>query len=104
MQKGKKHLSKCHAKNQSRIQRTSQKEKEKESASVSKPVNQSSITSFTTKEETVKAEIRWVLESLLSNYSFSSCSTKKELFQLCLMMTVLLPSNFQWKIWNGSLL
>ena len=75
--KRKKHLLKCSAKNQSRIQLTSsQKEKEKESASVSEPVNQSLITCFITKEETVKAEIRWAFESLLSYYSFISCSTK----------------------------
>ena len=49
----KKHLWKCPAKNQSRIQlRSSQKEKEKESAPISEPVNQSLITSFITKEET----------------------------------------------------
>ena len=75
--KRKKHLLKCLAKNQSRIQLTSsQKEKEKESASVSEPVNQSLITCFITKEETVKAEIRWPFESLLSYYSFILCSTK----------------------------
>ena len=56
--KGEKHLLKCPAKNQSGIQLTSsQKEKEKESASDSEPVYQSSITSFITKEETVKAEV-----------------------------------------------
>ena len=47
-EKGKKHLLKSPAKSQLRIQL--------ESASVSKPVNQSSITSFITKEETVKTE------------------------------------------------
>ena len=57
--KRKKHLLKYPAKNQSRIQLTlSQNEKEKESVSVSEPANQSSITFFITKEETVKAEIR----------------------------------------------
>ena len=72
---------KCSAKNQSRIQLTSsQKEKEKESASDSEPINQSSITPFITMEETVKAEIQWVCESLLSNYSCNLCSTKMELF------------------------
>ena len=43
----KKHLLKCLAKSQSRIQ-------EKESASVRDPVNLSSIMFFITKEETVK--------------------------------------------------
>ena len=77
MQKEKKHLLKCPAKNQLRIQLTSSlKKKEKETASVSKLVSQSSITSFITKEETVKAEIHWVLGSLPSNHSFNSCSTK----------------------------
>ena len=72
---------KCSAKNQSRIQLTSsQKEKEKESASDSEPINQSSITPFITMEDTVKAEIQWVCESLLSNYSCNLCSTKMELF------------------------
>ena len=52
------------------------KKKEKETASVSKLINRSSITSFITKEETVKAEIHWVLGSLPSNHSFNSCSTK----------------------------
>ena len=81
MQKGKKHLLKCRAKSQSGIQLTSlQKEKEKESASVSEPVNQSSTMSFITKEDVVKAKICWALESLLSNYSFNSCSTKTALF------------------------
>ena len=77
----KKRLSKGPVKNQPKIQLTSsQKEKEKESASVSEPVNQSSIMSFITKEETMKTEICWVFESLLSNCSFVSCSTKTELF------------------------
>ena len=93
----KKHLLKGPVKNQSKIQLTSsQKEKEKESASVSEPVNQSSIMSFITKEETMKTEICWVLESLLSNCSFVSCSIKTELFTVCLV-TVPLPSNFQWE-------
>ena len=56
-EKGKKHLLKSPAKSQSRIQLASyQKEKKKESASVSKPVSQSSTTFFITKEETVKTE------------------------------------------------
>ena len=55
--KEKKHLLKSPAKSQSRIQlASSQKERKKESASVSKPVNQSSTTSFIAKEETVKTE------------------------------------------------
>ena len=79
--KREKTLLKSPAKNQSRIHLAlSKKEKEKESASVSKPVNQSLITSFITKEETVKAETHWALEFLLSNYSFNFCSTKTELF------------------------
>ena len=57
--KGSKHLLKCPAINQSKIQLTSsEKEKENDSTSTSKPINQSSIASFITKEETVKAEIR----------------------------------------------
>ena len=75
---GKKHLLKCPGKNQARIELTSPKENQPDS--VSEPVHQSSVTSFITKEETVKAEIRWTLETLQSNYSFNSCSQKSELF------------------------
>ena len=76
--KGKKHLLKCPGKNQAQIELTSPKENQPDS--VSEPVHQSSVTSFITKEETVKAEIRWTLETLQSNYSFNSCSQKSELF------------------------
>ena len=31
-------------------------------------------------DNTVKAEIRWALESLMSNFSYNSCSSKSELF------------------------
>ena len=76
--KGKKHLLKCPGKNQARIELTSPKKNQPDS--VSEPVHQSSVTSFITKEEAVKAEIRWTLETLQSNYSFNSCSQKSELF------------------------
>ena len=109
---GEKHELKCAAKNQLRFQLTSsQKKKEKESASVREPGDQSSMTSFITKEETVKAETRWVIESLLSNYSFNSYSTKAKLFA-AMLLAVTLPSNYQWEkldvsiAWrrNGSVL
>ena len=69
------------------------------------------MTSFITKEETVKAETRWVIESLLSNYSFNSYSTKAELFA-AMLLAVTLPSNYHWEkldvsiAWrrNGSVL
>ena len=88
---GEKHELKCAAKNQLRFQLTSKKEKE--SASVREPGDQSLMTSFITKEETVKAETRWVIESLLLNYSFNSYSTKAELFA-AMLLAVTLPSNY----------
>ena len=91
--KGKKHLLKCPAKNHARIQLTPQIEKE--TSSVSVPAQQS-IASFITKEEVLKAEIRWTLESLLSNYSFNSCSTKSDLFS-SMFSDSELQNNFQWE-------
>ena len=41
---------------------------------------QTTIDSLLIKDNTVKVEIRWVLESLMPNYSYNSCSSKSELF------------------------
>ena len=41
---------------------------------------QTTIDSLSIKDNNVKAEIRLALESLMSNYSYNSCSSKSELF------------------------
>ena len=41
---------------------------------------QTTIDSLLIKDNTVKAKIRWAPESLMSNYSYNSCSSNSELF------------------------
>ena len=81
--KGQKHSLKCPAAGQSKITFTpTENENEKQMKDPNKENSkvQATIDSLLIKDNTVKAEIRWALESLMSNYSYNSCSCKSELF------------------------
>ena len=53
-----------------------------------------SIGTVLQKENVTRAEIVWVLEILLNNYSYRSCIRNEQLF-VCFQI-VLLPRNFNW--------
>ena len=72
-----------HAKGQKYFLKCRENENEKQmndpNKENSKVQTQTTIDSLLIKDNTVKAEIRWALESLMSNYSYNSCSSKSEL-------------------------
>ena len=73
-----------------------EKKKEKELALVSKPVTQSSITSFITKEGTVKTGLGGCLSLCYQIIHLFHGPQKQNRLQLCLL-TVPLPNNFHWE-------
>ena len=80
--KGKKHSLKCPANSQAEIT-FAPLEKDSEKGNNDPKENskmQTTIDSLLIRENTVAAEIRWALESLMSSYSYNSCSSKTELF------------------------
>ena len=81
--KGQSHSLKCPSVGQSKITFTpSENENEKQMNDPNKENSevQTTIDSLLLKDNTVKAEISWALETLMSNYSNNSCSSKSELF------------------------
>ena len=72
------------------------KKKEKELALVSEPVTQSLITSFITKEGTVKTGLGGCLSLCYQIIHLFHGPQKQNRLQLCLF-TVPLPNNFHWE-------
>ena len=81
--KGQKRSLKCPVVGQPKITSTSsENENEKQMNHPNKENGkiQTTIDSLSIKDNNMKAEIRLALESLMSNYSYNSCSSKSELF------------------------
>ena len=82
--KRQKHSLKRLAVGQSKITFTpSENENKKQTNDLNKKNSkvQTTIDSLLIKDNTVMAEIHWAVESLMSNYSYNSCSSKSDLFR-----------------------
>ena len=85
--KGKIHMQKCPS-NQQQLQFQLDKSDEPADSSGNKDqstptcIKQTAAQSCFIKQNTIKAEIMWALEVIMSNYSYRSCASKSELFSV----------------------
>ena len=86
--KRKNHLLQCPTSNQQKLKfQANEKDdaidrSENKFQSASSAMKQTTAQSFFIKQETIKAEIMWTLEVIMSNYSYRSCASKSVLLSV----------------------